>query len=541
MKSVLKFLFLSISITYLFSSCSGVSEQAKLIPSDADFVGVMDLPKIGIKSKLYANTSFAMFDSFTETIDSESASIIVSGILKDRSESGIDVTSPLYFYLVSEQLYGAIAISLSNSSKFADYLELHLSDEYTKEEKNDIVLYTDERDEIIAFNSETAFFIRLDGAYSPDFAVKLFTVEPEKSIVFQPAFTSFLEQKQDISVFVPSNKLLDFAGKSTEKEISEYLAMFGSISYADLRDNYLSFSLLFNDKSIEFSTDIIVNDSLAQKLREQNLSKSSFSKNILNYVPNSTLVLSSSTFDTKKLVASIETIDKDGQIQAVAKQNGIVLEDLISEFGGDLLFSLYDFSVENIEYETTMFTGVDEMGYPVFTDTVVTREKTMPKMSVVLSLVQKEKLQTLFDQLGASLFTKVDNYYQLADGFMKGYELYISLQNNVLMLTTDKDAIILAGKGGYDSSISSNTISKNIAPAGYVYLNLDYETYPESIKNMVEQMGVQAFLPSITSLVQSLEIMSKKEFSATIQLNLKQDNDNSLYQVLHTIDNISGL
>ena len=541
MKLVSKIFLVSISLIYLLTSCSRVNEQAKLIPADADFVGGVDLPKIDLKSKLYANSSFALFDSFTETVDDESVSVLVNGILNDRNESGIDVTSPLYFYLVSEQLYGAIAISLSNSSKFADYLELQLSDEFTKEEKNDIVLYTDERDVIIAFNSETAFFIRLDGAYSADFATKLFTVESENSLVSQSAFMKFLEEAKDVSVFVPSNKLLDFAGKSMEKEISENLAFFGPIKYDDLRDNYLSFSLLFNDKSIELSTDVIVNDSLAKKLREQNLSKSSFSKDILKFVPNSTLVLSSSTFDTKKLIASIETIDKDGQIREMAKQNGIVLEDLISEFGGDLLFSFYGLAVETVEYETTMFTGVDESGYPIFTDTVVNREKTMPKMSVVLSLLQKEKLQTVFDQLGTALFTKVDNYYQLADGFMKGYELYISLQDNVLMLTTDKDAIVLAGKGGYDSSISSNDISKNISPTGYVYVNLDYDTYPESITNMVEKMGVQAFLPSVTSLVQSLEIMSKKEFSATIQLNLKQDNDNSLYQVLHTIDNISGL
>jgi len=53
-------------------------------------------------------------------------------------------------------------------------------------------------------------------------------------------------------------------------------------------------------------------------------------------------------------------------------------------------------------------------------------------------------------------------------------------------------------------------------------------------------MGMQAFVSNF-SFIRSLEIFSKKEFSGTIQLNLKQGGDNSLYQVLTAIDNFSGL
>lgn len=537
----MKLLFKIFIVGILFSSCSGVNKQAKVIPADADFVGIVDLPKIGIKSKMHANKSFAMFDVLSESLDNETFSILANGILRDRNESGINTTSPLYFYLMSEQSYGAVVVSLSSNTKFADYLELHLSDEFTKEEKKDVVLYTDERNEVIAFNSKTACFIQLQGVYSTDFIANLFSLETEKSIVSHDACMSFLNKSHDVAMFVQSEKLLNFSGTSIEKEIAQGLNMRGGdITLEELRDSYLSLALSFNKKSITLTTELLANESLAKKLREQNISKTSISKDILKYVPESTLIFSHATFDTQKLRTVIEAIDYNNTIQNIALLNGTSIEALLSEFAGDVIFSLHDVVSEGGKYTTTMFSGVDSNGYPIFTDTVLYKQKMTPKMSFVFKLVQKEKLQKLFDQFSATVFTKTDTYYKLPEQLIYGYDVYLAFEKNMLIITTDKDVLTQASEGGYKKSIASNPIAKNITPSGYMYVNLDYETYPDEIQYSVEKMGMQDFIPTF-SIINSLEIFSKKEFSGTIQLNLKQGGDNSLYQVLTAIDNFSGL
>jgi len=524
MKLIFKFFIVGI----LFASCSGANKQEKLIPIDADFVGVVDLPKIGVKSKMYANKSFAMFDVLSESLDNETFSILANGILRDRNESGISTTSPLYFYLMSEQSYGAVVVSLSNNTKFADYLELHLSDDFTKEEKKDVVLYTDERNEVIAFNSKTACFIQLQGVYSTDFIASLFALETEKSIVSHDACMSFLNKNHDVAMFVQSEKLFDLAGKEEVNTLEEF------------RDSYLSFALSFNKKSIALTTEFLANESLAKKLREQNITKTSISKDILKYVPESTLIFSHATFDTQKLRTVFEAIDYKNMIQNIALLNGTSIEAILSEFAGDVIFSLHDVVNEGGKYTTTMSSGVDRNGYPVFTDTVLYQQKMTPKMSLVLKLVQKEQLQKLFVQFSATVLSKTDTYYKLSEKLIYGYDVYLAFEKNMLIITTDKDVVTQAAEGGYKKSIASNPITKNITPSGYVYVNLDYETYPDEIQYSVEKMGMQAFVSNF-SFIRSLEIFSKKEFSGTIQLNVKPTNDNSLYQVLTAIDNFSGL
>lgn len=534
----MKLLFKIFIVGILFTSCSGANKQAKVIPADADFVGIVDLPKIGVKSKMYANKSFAMFDVLSESLDNETFSILVNGILRDRNESGISTTSPLYFYLMSEQSYGAVVVSLSSNTKFADYLELHLSDEFTKEEKKDVVLYTDERNEVIAFNSKTACFIQLQGVYSTDFIASLFALETEKSIVSHDACMSFLNKNHDISMFVQSENLFNLAGKS---EVEKSINMWGGdITLEELRDSYMSFALSFNKKSIALTTEFLANESLAKKLREQNITKTSISKDILKYVPESTLIFSHATFDTQKLRTVFEAIDYKNMIQNIALLNGTSIEAILSEFAGDVIFSLHDVVNEGGKYTTTMFSGVDSNGYPVFTDTVLYKQKMTPKMSLVLKLVQKEQLQKLFDQFSATVLSKTDTYYKLSEKLIYGYDVYLAFEKNMFIITTDKDVVTQAAEGGYKNSIASNPITKNITPSGYMYVNLDYETYPDEIQYVVEKMGVQAFVSNF-SLINSLEIFSKKEFSGTIQLNLKQGGDNSLYQVLTAIDNFSGL
>ncbi|MDA3881981.1 MAG: DUF4836 family protein [Bacteroidales bacterium] len=540
-KSILSIVITAIVISITFSSCTSGDNAVKYIPSESLFVGVVDLPQMGIKSKLYKNETFAFIENVIDMTEEsqEVYSTLLRGIIKDNNTSGINVYMPLYAYMEQESKYNCIVVSLSDNVAFSDYLEGLLSDTFTKAEKDNIIIYTDEQTSCIAFNEDVALFISIDN-YSTEFVVDLFNIQEENTITENDEFLAFMDDAEDISLFAPTSHLLAL-DKSIEKELSSSISLLGDYTIEDIRDSYITLTIAFNSDNINTSIQVYGDEDFDALVSENSFAKNNFSDDILSFLPEQTLFFMASTYDSEKLMSYIQKIDTKENFLSVIEKNGISIEPILKNFDGDFALSFYDIVTEEMEVPDRRFVGFDDNGRPQFIDTVRMRTVTMPKISAAFSLSESSSIQNLIDIFGENYLQKVDSYYILKQSPTMGIKTYVSLTKDILLISTDKEAIDNVENGGFDDSFSSTSIAKNISPAGYMFVNLDYNNYPEGLTNMAEKMGVEKIITDVSPLLQSLEVRSNDEMSSSIIIHLKEKDNNSLYQVLETIDNFSGI
>ncbi len=540
-KSILPILITVIVISISFSSCTPGDNALKYIPSQSLFVGVVDLPQIGIKSKLYKNETFAFIDNVIDMTEEsqEAYSVLLRGIIKDHNTSGINIHSPLYAYMKQESEYNCIAVSLSDNLAFSDYLEGFLSDAFTKAEKDNIIIYTDEQTSCIAFNEDVALFVSLDN-YSTEFVVDLFNIKEEDAISENDEFSAFMDDAEDISLFMPTNQLLGL-NKNIEKEVSSSISLLGDYSIEDIRDSYITLSIAFNSDNINTSIEIFGDEDFDALVSENSFAKDNFSDDILSFLPEKTLFFIASTYDSEKLMSYIKKIDAQENFLSAIEKNGISIEPVLENFNGDFALSFYDIATEEMEVPDRQFVGIDEDGRAQFIDTVRMRTITTPKISAAFSLSESSSLQNIIDIFGGNFLQKVDSYYVLKQSATMGINTYVSLTKDMLLISTDKEAVDNVKNDGFNNNFSSTSIAKNISPGGYIFVNLDYANYPEGLTSMAEKMGVEKMISDVSPLLQSVEIKSNDEMNSSIIIHLKEKDNNSLYQVLETIDNFSGI
>ncbi|MFO7868425.1 MAG: DUF4836 family protein [Bacteroidales bacterium] len=533
-------LFIALATLLLISSCSSSNNEIKHIPSDALFVGVVNTPEIGVKSQLHKDKSFAFISNLVDMTEQsqEHIAVLLHGILEEKQESGIHILKPFFFYTQNEGADINIIIPLADDTKFGNYIEKNLSDTFTKITQNDIIVYTDEKGNSIAYNEHSAFIITSDN-YSIESIVTLFNISKENSIAENDEFLEFFDESKDMALFMQTNLLLE-SNSSIQKQVKSSLTLF-DYSLEELKDSYISFNLNFKSDNIELTTLITGDEDFEALVSENSLTKPSFSDDVLSYVPEKTLFFTAGTFDPEKLLQYIKKLDNRNNIISLLEKNDIAAKALIQDFEGDFAISLYNFSTESFSIPRTMFKGLDENGKAIFADTVISQEKTIPQITAALSLHNSQNISLLFDQFGQNFLEKKGDYYIFKQSATLGMNSYICLTDNMLVLSTDKNAIEKALEGGFDENFTSNKQHKNITSAGYVFANLDYESYPKGLKSISEKMGIEHIIQEIAPLVQSLEIKSENNMSSSVILNLQNDDENSLYQVLHTVDEFSGL
>lgn len=537
MKTISHFLLLSFLTVTILSSCKR-TENSQYIPADSDFVGIIDITKIGIKSKMHRNESFAILNELIAATESskEDISVLLRGVIQDRNESGINIKQPLYVYSANNGQYVSIIAAISDKSKFADYLELNLSDTYTKETIEDITIYTDEHSSFIAFKKNTAFFIMKSSVYSPQFAKNLFTTTAEKSMNSNKHFKDFSKNASDISFYISAGKLIS---SHFNDEILKSIPSLSSLSIEDISEAGVGIDILFDADAIVFETKIYADGNLENKIKKISDSRPAFSQNLLNCLPAENLILFASSFDVNDILSMAETNSTVKSALAMAETNRISPEALLRNFNGSIVFGFYDLGTESQEISTFYYDGIDEFGIPIFIDTIMIQEKTVPKAIMAFGLKDSKSFQMIIDGFGGAFLQKNQGYYTL-NSAISGYNAFLALHNNMLIISTDEAAMKQIESGGFSKNFGASKQARKVSNNGYSYINLDYDTYPESIKKLVEMAGIQSFISEFTPIFKSIEMVGTSSLSSTVTIQLKSGKDNSLYQVLKSIDAISN-
>lgn len=533
LKSILYF----IVAILIFSSCSKMPDQTKLIPNDAAFVGVIDVVSLAQKGKLDDAKNMQMFKSAVDYLrnTSENSALVFESLLKDPDKSGIDIFSDVYLYSVMQESksFYCITAKLDDKDKFQGIMEELLNDDYDLIKGDNYTYYSNETNSWIAFDNNSAVFISsIDSSQEAavEFIDRIFTQEKSETIASSKEFGEFYENKKDISFWLSSTQIIAGLESSFKKEIEKTLEDVDGLSLTDLENNYIDLYIDFEDNTILFDFSLQPNEAFKTYLESTSFSKDKLGEEVFTYFPQNSYFFVTYAFDPQKLHNYLGNFNEYKELALFLQLQGIDIKEAPAAIGGDCMLSIYNLSLDVVEKNKTILVK-DAKGMYSYVDTLVQEEQLIPKGSFVMSLKNETFFHKIITQtISPDSYTKVDSYYDFTKSI--GFPLYVGVHNNMLMLTTDNNAMSQLYDGGYAESFSMSELSQEIESPTFYYLNLDYDTYPIQLQEYVKKIGVQSYVQPYLSAFKSLVISSNEDFSGQMKITMKSDKENSLYQVL---------
>ena len=544
MKKIRFTLLLSIisAITFL-SSCSTLPEHASYIPTDAAMVGVIDIVSIGQKGKIQEAKSMHMYKSALELMQNsdENTATLFETLVEDPEKTGLDIYTDMFMYIypIRQNDKGFFCINLKVDSKdaFKDNLEELLSDDYDLIEEEGYTYYSNERDSWIAFNDESAVFISALNAKNEDaaeFIQKIFSLDKTETISKNNEFISFYKDKKDVSFWISSTQFLQSFSPSVTEDIKKTLEDYDGLSIDDIENNYLHIFINFDEDNITCDFNLIPNDAFKKYLETTNFSKDKMNEELYQYFPQKSYFLAMYGFEPQKVYDYAKGFKNYKSFEKEMLEKDIKPAEILDALGGDIMFSIFDVTVDSKE-EATKMLRLTPNGTYEYVDTVFVNESIIPRGSLVLSIKNEAVIQNLFAKIiSPEMYKKVKSYMDFTETV--GFPLFVGLYSNALMITSDNEAITQFYDGGYGENFTTSELSQEIDGSAFYYLNLDFETYPLQIKDYIKKIGVQSFIEPYTKAFESIVVSTTDDYSGQIIITMKDDKENSLYQVFQLID-----
>ena len=549
------------TITYclllvLLASCSSSPESLKTIPENTNAITVIDVFSLYKKGNLKDLEDLEFFKAFQKEIRNEDKKVarFIDDLKEDPTMSGIDFTKDVFLYYIdeaSDEKFFCVSLDLKSEEKFVEFLEDLLDKggvDFDVEEE-DLYKYIIVKNEVaFAWDSKKAIILTAENWSSRenlDLEVEaLFELKGNKQISANKEFMSFYGNKKDINFWMSSNLF----------ESNYYFKDLGKELDVDLKDNYISAYLEFEDDRISLQGKMFPNEEVREMLKKDNIWNHDFNTSILNYLPKQSFASAAMSFDTSEYY---KLMQEEGDIDKVEKEfekeMGFELEEFFESLNGSVMFNLSNIEETTYEYETykmvynenktRLYNALNneyyyEDGYE-YKDTTETRTTTLPIMSLVFDMNTDKYLKKIINKIPEDKIEDKDDYYEVK--LDRSYSGYFAFNDDVCLFTNDKASIKAFKDGGLGSnSLSSSSKASDFSKGGYYgYLNLNYDEYPKEIKKLLKdkQSDKEEEMFNIwTDFARGVEVKMVDNFTMEFNLETKDNNKNSLQLLLELID-----
>lgn len=185
--------------------------------------------------------------------------------------------------------------------------------------------------------------------------------------------------------------------------------------------------------------------------------------------------------------------------------------------------------------EIVWYEGGWEFGQNIET----TVKEYLPLMGFAFDLNNKKIIDKLMKKIPEDEIQKRSNYYEFK--FDNKYPTYFAFNEKMCFVTNDLKSIKEFKNGGFSSdNLGDSDVKSNITSSSFfTYLNLDYGSYPKTLKKEIEdnQNEKEAKMFKIwDGFAKSIELKQIDKTSFEIVFNLKDIDNNSLNYIISTVD-----
>ena len=177
---------------------------------------------------------------------------------------------------------------------------------------------------------------------------------------------------------------------------------------------------------------------------------------------------------------------------------GTSMEDLVGAIGGSFVLNVNGFEMQEVEYEDSEFVtynveegipdGVTESFTPGYgyKYTTKTKETLVPLVGLSMDVTNMAVLDKLIEKIPEEMIQKEEGYYAITLDDMP-FDTYLTMNSNTVLLTNDKTARDNFLNGGYSDHLGGSVVGNNAKDTqSYMFMNLNYDTYPQTLKSYIE-------------------------------------------------------
>jgi hypothetical protein len=318
----------------LLASCSKSNKQGMMIPKDA--VAVMHFNGESLSSKLPWD-EIKKSAMFTHVTNDTSVPAFVKNILDNPDNSGIDIKKDLILFFQKDSIgnYLALEGTVKDEAKFKDFTQQagkgasvhdkdrfvfvvalpHSMDRKRFSMSDDTVVSYPKRDELATCNS-------------------IFALEKKNSLGTDDQFTSLMNKKADIHMWVNSEKLYGGAGE-----------MGGMMSMMKLdklyEGNRITATCNFENGKIDIEYKTYMSKELTKIFKKY--VDGSFSEEMIKRIPSKNVAaVFAMHFDPKMIKEIIDMTGMEGLVNIGLMTVGFSMDDIINANKGDFLVTVSD-------------------------------------------------------------------------------------------------------------------------------------------------------------------------------------------------------
>lgn len=512
-KMISRLSVLTVLIVFL-TACSKTSEYTNVIPADASVVASINLKSLASKAGLNDKENETAKQKVLEALKSGMNAATfqqLEKVMKNPSESGIDIESPFYVFSSSSFPYPAIVGKVSNEDN------LHTSlDVMTKEQicqpvsEADGYSFTTMNGILLAFNNSTVMIVTVNGTSQTEKAKKgitdLMKQTADNSIVKCGAFQKMEQQKSDVNFFA-SMKTIPVTYRSQ--------ASMGLPAEVKPEDITLVGGLNFEKGKIALkSENYTENDAVKALLKKQMESFGKTNGTFAKYFPASTLMFLNIGVKGEGLYNLLSENKEFRNTISIAKADEV--KELFGSFNGDISAGLINVT-RNIAPTFMLYADV--------------------KNGNALEALYKNK-QSLGMKRGEDIIQLGKDEYVYKT---KGMNIFFGIKDKQMYATNDellyKNVGKAADKSIKDAPYASDMKGKNI----FVAINAD-AILDLTVVKMVAGFGGQEVKTYIelANKVSYLSMSSEGEISE-IDLCLKDKDVNALKQIVDFAKQFAGM
>lgn len=522
--------------TLLVTSCSNNPKGLNTVPKDAIFVGVIDLHSIYKKGELEQIKNFEAFKTLQKELRSENKKLsdFVEEIMENPKKTGIDLKKDIFIYGIGDFKEGqavCMSFELRDEQDFSQFIQKILSEANFNPEIKQIEKYSyiEHLGALITWDKNKALFVgKITGQnQSEQYIKKLMNLPSSEQITQNKSFNKFYKNKKDISFWLGMDIFQKQAG---------YLSFFRGLGY-DFTDTYIGLFLSFEEKLISIKTLLQPGEEYAKRLKEYNIYGKSFNTNLLNYFPKQSYIAGSLALNPQGFHKYMKSLEGFQFIEEGINNEelGFSLQEVFDSFGGSFVFSLSGF--EKIKYTYKNLWSEYDKDDENQEDDLIEYERLSPIMGFAFDLNGSKIVEKTLEK-AEDRIEKVDDYYRFM--FDGEYPAYFAFDDKSFFITNSESGIKNFKNGGFSSeNLKSADIASKISKhSGYYYVNLNYDDYPESVKNELSTIQNENAFRVWTEILKEAEMTQIDENSGEFVIKFKKDG-NSLSTILKAIDETS--
>ena len=520
MKLLKKSIFLLLAGVLVLTSCKDEKANLQLsaIPSDAFFVVAIENQKMVKKGGLGNLSDYKFFQKLQDEMKNDinpAVQEIVDELMKNPKSSGLD-TEKAYIYgsVVEDGIYCVFNYKMDNQSAFEKKVkELFESQNKPLPEVENLggVKLISHGDKFVVAWNEDLLLLFIGERSSLDYK-SFFEIPADKSIMSVADFATFQKEPYDIACWMAYSDFLTIFEKiGSDITMPAYMQEFA--------DTYFHGYVNFNDGEIRATGKMSPQSKVDDFNKKYPIIKKDINTVLLEDFPDKSYFLTSMSVNWDEYFKLFsENMAQMGKMQGMMDAYEEILSNptaktILDIFDGDLVFSLYNFA---------------QGPFPI------------PLAGLSFTLKNESDFDRFLGLFPQNMLTKNGDYYVMATPFM--VTLNIACKDKRVLITDDADAVASFVGKGFSSNLKNSEMANELKKSPvFFYMNLDLETYPESLKALIAAYSTS----EINAGLKVLEPMKDVSYYATekseivFSLKFKDSKQNSLKTLLKSVDNLA--